>query len=87
MGKEAVGTDAARSLFNPTGKPIPPASAENNRLIREIGVLIQNKDNYEKAKKWIKKNYPDSPYQDPDRFLDHPPGTEALNNLLKELKS
>ncbi|MBM4284749.1 MAG: hypothetical protein FJ128_05815 [Deltaproteobacteria bacterium] len=84
VGPTAVQADAARALFNPEGKALPPRPENVNRLIREIGALIQEPAQREKARSWIKQHHPQSP-SDPDRFLDNFPNPGALEKLKAHL--
>lgn len=91
VGPIAVTSNAATVLFVPAGTPVPTVvfSQELSPLVREIRRLIRDPRKLDKAKGWIRANFPDHlGRDDPDAFLDNPPKPEAetLRRLLQELK-
>jgi hypothetical protein len=62
IGKTAVTSLSAGAMFDPEGKVVGKIiNPERNALVRQIGILIQDKAKEEKAKTCIAKDFPDYP--------------------------
>lgn len=91
VGAAAVQSPASQQLFAGPGARAPTVVSDPTLSLqrRGIRVLLQDLHKEQKAREWIKAQFPnDSNRDNPDKFLDNPPDPrfETLDNLLKHLQ-
>jgi hypothetical protein len=92
VGPVAVTTGAAKIMFSPKDKDLPPLIFHNelSYTVRKIGeITSKNKEKDKAAISWINEKFPKySKEKYPlDTFLERPPSANAVINLLSYLES